>query len=286
MYFLTIVLSFFFFSCSSSVKQNNIKPSVLKLSIFPGGVKKINLPIPSSSRESTLYCNGKKIVTHMEGDRIVAILAESYFSKRKSYRCYYSTDKKLKKKERTLVAKVRVKRKKYPREILKVKKKMVVLSPKNLKRAIKERKILDKVYANSTRRPFFDKGFKRPLKTKITSIYGTRRIFNNKKKSQHLGTDFRAKIGRPVLVSNTGKVVLARDLFFTGNTVIIDHGLGVFTMYGHLSKLKAKEGGRVSKGDLIGLAGNTGRVTGPHLHWGVKVHGHWVDGLALIKETR
>ena len=249
-------------------------------------MRKIQLPLPANEKESVLYCAGKKIITHREDDHVVAILAESYFSKAKKYDCYYSSSKKIKKKRRNIVVKVRVRKKKYPREILKVNKKMVVLSPKNLKRAIKEKKILEKVYSRSVREPMFDEGFKKPLRTKVTSIYGTKRIFNNKRRTQHLGIDFRAKIGRAVPVSNDGKVVLARNLFFTGNTVIVDHGLGVFTMYGHLSKLKTKEGSQITRGSLVGLAGNTGRVTGPHLHWGVKVHGNWVDGLSLIKETR
>lgn len=98
---------------------------------------------------------------------------------------------------------------------------------------------------------------------------------------EHLGTDFRAPMGTPVLASNKGKVVLAEDLFFSGNTILIDHGLSLFTMYAHLSKIDCKVGDVVEKGALIGHSGNTGRVSGPHLHWGVKVNGSWVDGFTL-----
>ncbi|MCY4523377.1 MAG: M23 family metallopeptidase [Halobacteriovoraceae bacterium] len=285
-YFNVLLLSFTFFSCSLAPRGIVGKVPAVDISIHPGEVRKVDLPLPAKKKESVLYCDGKKIITHDMKDHIMGIIAESYFSRKKSYDCFYGSGKKFVKKKRNMVARVKVIRKKYPSEILKVAKKMVVLSPKDLKRAIKEKKLLEKVYAGATREPLFNDGFVKPLKSKITSIYGTRRIYNNKKKSHHLGIDFRAKIGRPVPVANDGKVVLARNLFFTGYTVIVDHGLGVFTMYGHLSKLKTREGKYVKRKELIGLAGNTGRVTGPHLHWGVKVHGSWINGFSLIRETR
>ena len=117
----------------------------------------------------------------------------------------------------------------------------------------------------------------------MTSVYGTRRLFNNVRKSQHLGIDYRAKVGVPIPSSNKGKVVLAQNLFYTGNTVILDHGLGVFTLYGHLNKILVKKGDLVNRRQILGEAGKTGRVTGPHLHWGVKVNGHWVNGDVLTQ---
>jgi len=75
-------------------------------------------------------------------------------------------------------------------------------------------------------------------------------------------------------------------LDFTGGTVIVDHGMDIFTVYGHLSKVKAKEGQMVELGEIIGLSGNTGRSSGPHLHWGVKIHGHYINGFSLIEETK
>ena len=107
-------------------------------------------------------------------------------------------------------------------------------------------------------------------------------MYNNIKKGQHLGIDFRAKVGKEIEVANNGKVVLARDLFYTGNTVIVYHGLGIFTIYGHLSKIKVNDGQRVLKGDIIGLAGMTGRVTGPPPTLGGKSNGHWVNGNDLL----
>ena len=125
-----------------------------------------------------------------------------------------------------------------------------------------------------------------PLNSVITSIYGIKRTYNKQHKGQHLGTDFRAPIGEKIPASNRGKIVFSGDLFYTGWTVIIDHGLDIFTVYGHLSKTLVEAGQIVQKGDLIGLAGNTGRSSGPHLHWGVKIQGQYIDGIDLSEQTK
>jgi len=101
-----------------------------------------------------------------------------------------------------------------------------------------------------------------------------------------LGTDYRAKVGTEIRAANDGHIVVSRDLFYTGGTVTIDHGLNIFTVYGHLSKMLVKEGDYVKKGDIIALSGKSGRVTGPHLHWGVKVDGDFIDGDSLIEASQ
>jgi murein DD-endopeptidase MepM/ murein hydrolase activator NlpD len=93
-------------------------------------------------------------------------------------------------------------------------------------------------------------------------------------------------VGVPIPVSNRGKVSLAKDLFYTGFTVIVDHGLDIFSVYAHLSEVSVSENQIVEQGAIIGKSGNTGRTSGPHLHWGIKIHGHWVDGFSLIKESK
>ncbi len=173
----------------------------------------------------------------------------------------------------------------YPFETLRVSKKHVDLNPKDLARWQREVQELGRVYSEVTLdRALFDGPFQVPLKSKVTSYYGKRRVFNNKKDAVHKGTDFRARTGTPIPSANKGKVVFAGDLFFNGKTVIIDHGLGVMTMYCHLSELKATVGELVPRGAIIGLAGNTGRSTAAHLHWGVRVQDEWVDGHILVKE--
>jgi murein DD-endopeptidase MepM/ murein hydrolase activator NlpD len=112
--------------------------------------------------------------------------------------------------------------------------------------------------------------------------FGERRVFNNKPRSAHSGVDISSPFGAPVRASNSGKVALAKDLYYAGKTVILDHGLGVFSLYCHFSQIKVKTGDRVKKGDLIGNIGSTGRVTGPHLHWAMKVSGKRVDPFSFL----
>ena len=122
-----------------------------------------------------------------------------------------------------------------------------------------------------------------PLHSKITSAFGNRRVFNNILKSYHSGTDFRAKKGTPIIASNSGRVVLAKNRFFAGNSIIIDHGQGIYSGYYHLSRFAVKKGDFVQKGEVIGYAGATGRVTGPHLHFTFHVNGNCVDPLHFVK---
>ncbi len=112
--------------------------------------------------------------------------------------------------------------------------------------------------------------------------FGERRLFNDFHWSTHRGIDVASPLGSPVLASNSGKVILARNLYYAGNAVIIDHGIGVFTFYVHLSRFNVKRGDLVRKGDIIGKVGATGRVTGPHLHWAVMVAGKNVDPYSLL----
>jgi murein DD-endopeptidase MepM/ murein hydrolase activator NlpD len=106
---------------------------------------------------------------------------------------------------------------------------------------------------------------------------------NKKKTSVHRGTDFRGKTGTPVRALNSGTVVLSEDLFYGGNTLIIDHGMGLYSVYMHLSKFNTKKGEKVSKGDLVGFVGSSGRATGPHLHLSVKLNGISVNPESLFK---
>jgi murein DD-endopeptidase MepM/ murein hydrolase activator NlpD len=96
------------------------------------------------------------------------------------------------------------------------------------------------------------------------------------------GADFLSPTGTPIHAPNSGRVVLARDLYFTGNTVVIDHGLGVFSLLAHLSVVDVHQGEFVTRGETIGQVGATGRVTGPHLHWGIRMNGARVDPLAVL----
>lgn len=121
-----------------------------------------------------------------------------------------------------------------------------------------------------------DGDFETPRPFDVTSPYGQERVFNGEMQSRHTGLDLRGTVGAPVYAAGRGRVALAGDFYFSGNGIYIDHGLGVYTGYFHLSEILVTEGAAVEKGQLIGRVGATGRVTGPHLHWSL-----WVDGVGL-----
>lgn len=277
-------------SCASSssdqVRDFNFVTQVKQFKIHPGDVIKIELP--KIDDEVELWCGKKQVPFYTSSsDEVTGYLSETYFSNMKPFSCSYKKVK-VKKGEidSKVIAQVVVEDKTFPHEFLKVAPKRVKLSAKDQKRVAKEQVILNRVYAEQSRVPLFEDAFRPPLTSKVTSYYGVRRTYNKHHKGQHLGTDYRASVGVPIPVANSGRVVLSQDLFYTGQTVIVEHGLGIFTIYGHLSKRNVKAGEMIPAGTIVGLAGATGRVSGPHLHWGVKVHGDWVDGNSLVDATQ
>jgi murein DD-endopeptidase MepM/ murein hydrolase activator NlpD len=133
--------------------------------------------------------------------------------------------------------------------------------------------------------PQWSGDFVTPVKAKPTESFGMTRIFNEELTSTHRGTDFPVNEGAPVVVSNSGTVVLAKELFYEGNCVIVDHGQRLFTIYMHLSKIEVKARDKLGKGERLGLSGQTGRVTGPHLHMGVRWNGAYLDPTKLLGLT-
>lgn len=140
-----------------------------------------------------------------------------------------------------------------------------------------------KIFAASATKPLWSANFRAPVAAPSTDSFGTRRMFNGKLASIHKGMDFHAASGTSVHAGNGGVVVLARPLYYEGNCVVIDHGLGLYTISMHLSRVDVKEGQNVSTGDRIGLSGATGRVTGPHLHWAVRWRDAYLDPAKLLQ---
>ena len=155
-------------------------------------------------------------------------------------------------------------------------------NPKNQERIKKERDEANKIYGTYTNKRYWELPFALPMNSKITSEYGNARVFNGQVRSYHSGTDFRAKVGTAIFASNHGIVVIAKNRFLAGGSVVISHGEGIFSMYYHCSELKVKVGDKVKRGDLIALSGATGRVSGPHLHFGIMANGVQVDPLDFI----
>ena len=122
----------------------------------------------------------------------------------------------------------------------------------------------------------------RPVPGEANSAFGTRSIFNGKARNPHGGADFLSPSGTPIHAPNAGRQYVC-DLYFTGNTIVIDHGLGLFSMLAHLSSMDVAEGDRVVAGQVLGRVGATGRVTGPHLHWAVRATGACADPLSLLQ---
>jgi len=159
----------------------------------------------------------------------------------------------------------------------------VNLSKKDLARVKKEKQEIQHIYAEGSLVRLWHGRFQLPTGGEVTSPYGNKRMFNNQLRSFHRGVDFRAPAGTSVHAANSGIVRLAKNLFFSGNIAIVDHGTGIFTNYAHLSQLAVTPGQRIKKGQLVGLSGATGRVSGPHLHWGIKVNGVYVNPLQFIE---
>jgi len=180
-------------------------------------------------------------------------------------------------------ATIEVKEGHFATESLTVKKQFVEPNPEQEARAAAETKRLREIYDRVTPERLWDGPFRMPLDGDFKgSNFGKRRILNGHPGSPHGGVDFPAPTGTPVYAAQKGRVVLAEELFFSGNTVIIDHGLGIYTFYCHFSEIDAKVGDEVAAGTVLGKVGATGRVTGPHLHWGLEVQRARVNALELL----
>lgn len=154
--------------------------------------------------------------------------------------------------------------------------------PEVQERIARDRREIRAVLDEASPEWLIDGPFETPRPFDVTAEYGQKRVFNGELQSRHTGLDLRGQVGEPVLAAGRGRVVLAGDFYYSGNGVFVDHGLGVHTGYFHLSEILVSEGDMVETGDLIGRAGATGRVTGPHLHWSLWVGGVGQDAGSLL----
>ena len=171
----------------------------------------------------------------------------------------------------------------FPSRALKVPPRFVRPPASVRRRIAADRRAFDAAMSRPFAPPRGEAPFAWPLVAEKTGRYGDRRTFNGRQQSQHYGLDLDAALGTPVLAANDGVVVMARDNYFAGLTVLLWHGADLYSAYFHLSRADVKVGGVVARGERIGLSGMSGRATGPHLHWGVKVGGRWVDPESVLR---
>ena len=172
----------------------------------------------------------------------------------------------------------------FPVQRLSVPRSFVELDAPTLERVDREKAVLDRLWDVVTPEPLWRGPFRLPLDgAGPASGFGVRRIINGEPRAPHSGADFPVAAGTPVLAANAGVVALVADHFFAGTSIILDHGLGLYTMYFHLQESLVQPGQRVEAGQVIARAGSTGRATGPHLHWGARLYGARIDPRALLR---
>lgn len=259
--FLISVLLVFFTYASSYAFQAEVSPSEIK----PGDAFAIKVNGAKTSQLLIASLKGRRFYFSRYGEGcFVAIGSVGMKTKPGVYTIKLRVAGK--RKNLRLV----VKQTSFPTTELTLPDDKVFLSKEDLRRVKKENKRLRLIFYKVSDR-FWEEGFISPLENDISTPYGTKRILNRKWISIHRGVDITGQDGEEVKASNSGRVVLTEELFFGGNTIILDHGLGIYTIYMHLSKFNVNPGDIVSKGDIIGFVGSSGRSTAPHLHFGVKV---------------
>ncbi len=158
--------------------------------------------------------------------------------------------------------------------------------PEDMLRIEREQKRIDEIKAAFRDEPAPDTAFRQPAAGRLTGSFGLRRIINGLERMPHAGIDVAAPVGTPVHAAGAGVVVETGDYFFNGNSVYIDHGQGLVTLYCHLDRIEVLPGEPVAAGQRIGLSGNTGRTSGPHLHWTVLLNGAAVDPRLFLRRTK
>ncbi len=215
-----------------------------------------------------------------KANQFYALIPFHYFLKQKTYQVIVTY--KIDQKEYFEGFDIILEEEEFDKEYLRVKGSKVSLNTTNKKRVSQEYEHAMDVYSSVTSNNYWYEDFIYPIDSAITSDFGTKRVFNNITKSYHTGIDFKAKLNTNIYSSNNGVVKIASNRFYAGNSVIIDHGQGIYTCYFHLNKIFVSVGDFVQRGDILGLSGNTGRSTGPHLHFATFVNGIQINPLKLL----
>ena len=240
-------------------------------SLVPGGVAFVRIVAPADEPPRVML-QGAPVMVVRQDDRWLAVVGIPLFTA--PGKLAVTVERRDAKPGNVELA---IKAKQYVVQRLRVSPGMVDLAPADLARFERERPVLKAALDTFSATAPATLQLKQPVPGSRSSSYGMRRVFNGQPRSPHTGMDIAAPAGTPVVAPAPGTVVAAGDYFFNGNTVILDHGQGLVTMYGHLSAIDVSLGERVDTGAVIGKVGATGRATGPHLHWGVSLNRTMVD---------
>lgn len=246
-------------------------------------VVRIVSPVPMTA--ANIKWLGKTIPLQMDGDRTSAsaLLGIGMTEKIKGDTFPLIVDVGAGSEFRRIERSITRKRHDYPEQHLKVARKYTSLSQEALDRYQREKKLIVAAKDTMTPEPRWTLPLTTPVHGRISSAFGLRRFFNGEARSPHSGLDIAAPSGTPIKACASGRVVLSDDHYFSGKSVYIDHGQGVVSMYFHLSEIDVKNGQLVRAGEVVGKVGKTGRVTGPHLHFGLSTQGQLVDPTPLLQ---
>lgn len=269
--FLTLMLFWLLLSSAAALPRS--EP-------VPGGVAVIPLSVTGDHPAPSAYYNEQRVLVLRNEERWLALVGIPLSAKpgRQTLR--------VKSGAKNLTQRFTIQAKAYPSQRLTITdRRKVTPTGDDLVRIEKESEEINAVLAAWTDAPDMDLGFIPPAEGPHSSAFGLRRFFNGEARKPHSGMDFAAPAGTPVVAPAAGKVARVGDYFFNGNTVFLDHGQGLITLYCHLSRIDVHEGQQVQRGEPLGAVGMSGRATGPHLHWGVSLNRALVDPALFLPET-
>ena len=280
---ISLFISTLFFSACAAVRTGEPTTiSILPATVYQGSAAYLSL-IDSSSAEAAAHQDNSTIVFYRDNATtpLHAILGIDLDEPPGSKELNVSIVSKDGKRQERLITYTVLKRE-FPSQHLTLPGAKVAPGQKKDERIEREKEIVKKIFARLVQEKLWSGPFIRPIEGRVTTDFGTRRFINEVPKNNHTGIDIKAPAGTPVAASADGIVVFTGEHFFSGNSIFIDHGTGICTMYFHLASIAVQSGQKVKQGDIIGAVGSTGRSTGPHLHWGVRINNQRVDPLALV----
>jgi len=272
----TCIILLSIFSSLLSAADTNV--AFFEHNPIPGGIAIVDLGVPDATDEPDTRLAGQKIAVLTYNDKWYAIVGIALSTEPGSHTLTVTTDR------GSSSVDFVVNDFQYEEQRIVIDdKRKVNPAPLDMERINKEKVRIAavKAYRHDT---LLSDRFQLPLQGVLTSPFGLRRFYNDQPRRPHGGIDIAADTGTPIHAPAAGIVIDTGDYFFNGNSIFLEHGLGLQTFYAHMSKIHVKKGDKVNAGEMIGEVGATGRVTGPHLHWSVGLNGTWVDPSLVMSE--